>query len=147
MNYKLRYIFFVIPLICIYFSGNAQLPAEFVNPFIGTTNPGAVVPRRMFSVVPFNVSGNSELNKHDKVAGWWSTPYYWDIIGIINFFPIFDEVKIKLDTNFYPESEFIIRKSGSGYKIKKIRFNGKLNKGYFRNHADVVKGGVLGIIR
>jgi predicted alpha-1,2-mannosidase len=61
----------------------AQSPVEFVNPFIGTTNygttnPGAVVPRGMVSVVPFNVSGKSELNKRDKDIGWWSTPYSYD---------------------------------------------------------------------
>jgi predicted alpha-1,2-mannosidase len=61
----------------------AQTPDKWVNPFIGTTNygttnPGAVVPRGMVSVVPFNVSGKSELNKRDKDIGWWSTPYSYD---------------------------------------------------------------------
>ena len=74
-------------LICFFFLitllSNAQSPTEFVNPFIGTTNygttnPGALVPRGMVSVVPFNVSGNSALNKRDKDDGWWSTPYSWD---------------------------------------------------------------------
>lgn len=60
----------------------AQEPADFVNPFIGTTNygttnPGAVVPQGMVSVVPFNVSGSSS-NKFDKDAQWWSTPYSWE---------------------------------------------------------------------
>ncbi|MCK3686291.1 GH92 family glycosyl hydrolase [Maribellus sp. YY47] len=69
--------------ICIPAFCNAQAPAEWVNPFIGstnygTTNPGAIVPRGMVSVVPFNVAGNSPLNKHEKDAGWWSTPYSWD---------------------------------------------------------------------
>jgi predicted alpha-1,2-mannosidase len=50
----------------------------YVNPFIGsdnygTTNPGAIVPRGMASVVPFNVTGKQ--NKHDKDSDWWSTPY------------------------------------------------------------------------
>lgn len=55
---------------------------DYVNPFIGTTNfgttnPGAIVPRGMVSVSPFNVSG-SDLNTYDKDARWWSTPYSWD---------------------------------------------------------------------
>lgn len=55
---------------------------DYVNPFIGTTNfgttnPGAIVPRGMVSVCPFNVSG-SDLNTYDKDARWWSTPYSWD---------------------------------------------------------------------
>lgn len=58
---------------------HAQEPADYVNPFIGTTNfgtcnPGAVCPNGMMSVVPFNVMG-SEDNKYDKDARWWSTPY------------------------------------------------------------------------
>lgn len=57
----------------------AQTPAEYVDPFIGTTNfgttnPGAVVPNGMMAVVPFNVMGSAE-NRYDKDARWWSTPY------------------------------------------------------------------------
>lgn len=53
--------------------------ADWVNPFIGTTNfgttnPGAVCPNGMMAVVPFNVMG-SDLNVQDKDARWWSTPY------------------------------------------------------------------------
>ena len=45
---------------------------KYVNPFIGTTNfgttnPGAICPNGMMSVVPFNVMG-SEANKYDKDA-------------------------------------------------------------------------------
>lgn len=52
---------------------------QYVNPFIGTTNfgttnPGAVCPNGMMSVVPFNVMGSAD-NKYDKDARWWSTPY------------------------------------------------------------------------
>lgn len=52
---------------------------RYVNPFIGstnygTTNPGAVCPNGMVSVVPFNVTG-SDLNRFDKDKRWWSTPY------------------------------------------------------------------------
>lgn len=58
---------------------SAKSAADYVNPFIGTTNfgttnPGAVVPNGLMSVVPFNVMG-SEDNKYDKDARWWSTPY------------------------------------------------------------------------
>lgn len=52
---------------------------QWVNPFVGTTNfgttnPGAVVPNGMMSVVPFNVMGSAD-NVYDKDARWWSTPY------------------------------------------------------------------------
>ncbi len=79
---KIKFLFLLLTV----FSASictAQEPVDWVNPFIGstnygTTNPGAIVPRGMVSVVPFNVAGNSKLNKHDKDAGWWSTPYSWD---------------------------------------------------------------------
>ncbi len=59
--------------------GQEKSPADYVDPFIGTTNfgtthPGAVCPNGMMSVVPFNVMG-SEDNTYDKDARWWSTPY------------------------------------------------------------------------
>lgn len=54
-------------------------PAALVVPFVGTTNfgttnPGAVIPNGMMSVVPFNVMGSAK-NLHDKDSRWWSTPY------------------------------------------------------------------------
>ncbi len=60
-------------------AGTRPSPVDYVNPFIGTTNfgttnPGAVCPNGMMSVVPFNVMGSAD-NKYDKDARWWSTPY------------------------------------------------------------------------
>ena len=57
-------------------------PADYVNPFIGTTNfgttnPGAVCPNGMMSVSPFNVMGSDE-NVWDKDSRWWSTPYCYE---------------------------------------------------------------------
>ncbi|MBR1732495.1 MAG: GH92 family glycosyl hydrolase [Alloprevotella sp.] len=56
-----------------------KTPADYVNPFIGTTNfgtcnPGAVTPNGLMSCTPFNVMG-SDLNPNDKDKRWWSTPY------------------------------------------------------------------------
>ena len=61
---------------------DAQSPLDYVNPFIGTTNfgatnPGAIVPQGMASVVPFNVTG-SDKNTWNKDKRWWSTPYSSD---------------------------------------------------------------------
>lgn len=60
-------------------SGKGASLLDYVNPFVGTTNfgttnPGAVCPNGMMSVVPFNVMGSGD-NKYDKDARWWSTPY------------------------------------------------------------------------
>ena len=64
---------------CSLYAAAADDYAASVNPFIGTTNfgttnPGAVMPNGMMSVVPFNVMG-SDTNVYDKDARWWSTPY------------------------------------------------------------------------
>lgn len=67
---------------CVFaaFSAFAQKsPADYVNPFVGTTNygttnPGAITPNGLMSVTPFNVMG-SDLNNKDKDKSWWSTPY------------------------------------------------------------------------
>lgn len=69
-------------LLCGSLFVSAQQPVDEVNPFIGTsnygtTNPGAVCPQGMMSVVPFNVMGSKE-NRFDKDSQWWSTPYSAD---------------------------------------------------------------------
>lgn len=56
----------------------AQQPADFVNPFIGTSNygaafPGPIAPRGMASISPFNVAGSQ--NKLEKDSQWLSNPY------------------------------------------------------------------------
>lgn len=53
-------------------------PVDYVNPFIGTsnygaTNPGAIAPRGMASVSPFNVAGKQ--NRLEKDNQWLSNPY------------------------------------------------------------------------
>ena len=54
-------------------------PAEYVNPFIGTsnfgtTNPGPIAVRGMANVSPFNVAGVENLPL-EKDSRWLSTPY------------------------------------------------------------------------
>ena len=57
----------------------AQGPADFVNPFIGTSNygaayPGPIAPRGMASISPFYVAGvkNTPMEKDSQ---WLSNPY------------------------------------------------------------------------
>lgn len=69
----------LLAVLTLCLGARAQEPAAYVDPFIGTTNfgttnPGAVTPHGMMSVVPFNVMG-SDTNVYDKDARWWSTPY------------------------------------------------------------------------
>ncbi len=58
-------------------------PIEYVNPFIGTSNfgathPGAIAPRGMASVSPFNVAGRPDLNSLEKDSRWLSNPYVYE---------------------------------------------------------------------
>ncbi|MFT4222149.1 hypothetical protein, partial [Dysgonomonas sp.] len=61
----------IIGIIFFALSTYAQTsPVDYVDPFIGTTNfgttnPGAVVPNGLMSVVPFNVMGSKD-NTYDK---------------------------------------------------------------------------------
>ena len=70
MKFKVLSIFLVAVAVAVVY---AQEPVDYVNPFIGTsnfgaTNPGAIAPRGMASVSPFNVAV-------EKDAGWLSNPY------------------------------------------------------------------------
>lgn len=69
---------FIISLLITSFSTQAQEFTKYVNPFIGTsnfgaTNPGAIAPRGMVSVSPFNVAGTQ--NTLEKDSRWLSNPY------------------------------------------------------------------------
>ncbi|MCG8475122.1 MAG: GH92 family glycosyl hydrolase [Cytophagales bacterium] len=73
---------------CMGAFAQSKKPADYVNPFIGTTNygatnPGAVMPRGMVSVTPFNVAG--QVNKHEKDREWNSTPYWNDNTFLTGF--------------------------------------------------------------
>ena len=61
---------------------------RYVNPFIGTsnygaTNPGAIAPRGMINVSPFNVSGRQ--NSFEKDSRWLSTPYVYENTFLTGF--------------------------------------------------------------
>ena len=78
----MKRVFSSLMMLAAMLTATAQEPVELVNPFIGTTNfgttnPGAVTPNGMMSVVPFNVMG-SDLNVFDKDSRWWSTPYEYN---------------------------------------------------------------------
>ncbi|MCF8272416.1 MAG: GH92 family glycosyl hydrolase [Flavobacteriaceae bacterium] len=67
-------------VLCLYsFSFYGQQPADFVNPFVGTSNfgatyPGPIAPRGMASISPFNVTGPQNLPL-EKDSRWLSNPY------------------------------------------------------------------------
>lgn len=80
---KLKPVHFLLSLtlILVRLAADAQSPADYVNPFIGTTNygathPGAQYPHAMASVSPFNVAFKKEEgNVHEKDSEWNSRVY------------------------------------------------------------------------
>ena len=70
-NFLTAFIFII--LFCNNINAEKRKHTDYVNPFIGTanfgaTNPGAVLPNGLMSITPFNVMGESPLNKYDKDA-------------------------------------------------------------------------------
>ncbi|MCF7567850.1 GH92 family glycosyl hydrolase [Sabulilitoribacter arenilitoris] len=79
----------VIGTVLITIYSYSQKPVDFVNPFIGTsnygaTNPGAIAPRGMASVSPFNVAGPQNLPL-EKDSRWLSNPYVNENIFLTGF--------------------------------------------------------------
>ena len=72
----------VILIFCVLSESQlSQAQINYVNPFIGTsnfgaTNPGAIAPRGMVSVSPFNVAGHQNLPM-EKDSRWLSNPYVY----------------------------------------------------------------------
>tara|TARA_B100000768_G_scaffold180129_1_gene199331 strand:+ start:1572 stop:3809 length:2238 start_codon:yes stop_codon:yes gene_type:complete len=79
IKYGFRYIIFIVLFVsCSKQNDELVKLTTFVNPFIGTsnfgaTNPGAIAPRGMVSVSPFNVAGTQ--NTLEKDSRWLSNPY------------------------------------------------------------------------
>lgn len=76
---KYRYCLFVAFLGLCFSSQAQKTVVDYVNPFIGTSNfgachPGAVMPRGLASVSPFNVAGEENLPL-EKDSRWLSNPY------------------------------------------------------------------------
>ncbi|MFK8274938.1 GH92 family glycosyl hydrolase [Capnocytophaga cynodegmi] len=76
-----KFSFFAF-LLAFQLSFSQKTPADYVNPFIGTSNfgathPGAIAPRGMLSVSPFNVAFDTKgiENPLEKDSRWLSNPY------------------------------------------------------------------------
>ncbi len=62
--------------------------------------------------------------------------------------PMFDKIRIKLDTNYYKNAELVIEKiTNNDGNIKQIKRNDKLHKSYFITHDQLINTGSLKIIQ
>ena len=73
---------YFIAVLCSQVLLGQKTPADYVNPFIGTSNfgathPGAIHPRGLFSISPFNVAFDTKniQNPLEKDSRWLSNPY------------------------------------------------------------------------
>ena len=105
--------------------------------------------RNVFKVTPDGIPGNDDTG---TISGWyvWSSMgLYPDIPGEPNYQitkPLFDEVIIKLDTDYYMAENFIIKTSGDKSKgsiIKDMMLNNKGHDKYLINHEKITNGGQL----
>ncbi|MBG7628865.1 MAG: GH92 family glycosyl hydrolase [Bacteroidetes bacterium] len=84
-----KIIIFILFIFCNVLLINAQEPADYVNPFIGTSNygatyPGPIAPRGMASISPFNVAGAKNLPL-EKDSRWLSNPYVYENTFLTGF--------------------------------------------------------------
>ncbi len=60
--------------------------------------------------------------------------------------PVFDRVTIHLDTQYYPKSQLVIEKNGSGMYIRSARLGGKVLRTMRVSHSDLVSAGSLSLL-
>lgn len=135
-QFKLMVLFAIF---CIQFIAFAQEPADYVNPFIGTSNygatfPGPIAPRGMASISPFNVAG--ALNKLEKDSQWLSNPYVHENTFLTGFSQVnlsgvgCPDLGVLLLMPTTGELETNHLKYGSTYK------NEVAKAGYYSTHID-----------
>ena len=135
-QFKLMVLFAIF---CIQFIAFAQEPADYVNPFIGTSNygatfPGPIAPRGMASISPFNVAGAP--NKLEKDSQWLSNPYVHENTFLTGFSQVnlsgvgCPDLGVLLLMPTTGELETNHLKYGSTYK------NEVAKAGYYSTHID-----------
>jgi len=103
-----------------------------------------------FKNMPGGLPGNDDTGTMSAWVAYAMMGFYPVLPGDMNYAlssPVFDEISIRLDPDFYPGQTITIRQTGDiSAKIKRIKWNGKRLHSYFINHAELVKGGVLEIV-
>ncbi|GET46164.1 GH92 family glycosyl hydrolase [Capnocytophaga felis] len=130
-------------LLAFQLSFSQKTPADYVNPFIGTSNfgathPGAIAPRGMLSISPFNVSFYTKgiENPLEKDSRWLSNPYVNENTFLTGFTHVNMSgvgcpelgVIIAMPTTGKLETNHL--KYGSTYK------NEQASAGYYSTHID-----------
>lgn len=104
--------------------------------------------RNHFSATP---DGLPALDQGGAVSAWLvfsMMGIYPDALGSKQYYvsqPVFDEVQISLNTQYYPGETFTIKKKdpGSTGTIRQLYLNNYLYPEFFLKHDDLVRGGLL----
>lgn len=137
-----KFSFFAF-LLAFQLSFSQKTPADYVNPFIGTSNfgathPGAIAPRGMLSVSPFNVAFDTKgiENPLEKDSRWLSNPYVNENKFLTGFTHVnmsgvgCPELGVIIAMPTTGELETNHLKYGSTYKEEKA------SAGYYSTHID-----------
>jgi putative alpha-1,2-mannosidase len=105
--------------------------------------------RKYYFNAPDGLPGNDDTGTLSTWLLYGMMGFYPHCPGDMNYTltsPVFDKITIELNQDFYEGEELIIETKNSendNFLIDKMTWNGKKQKSYFINHADLVKGGVL----
>ena len=108
--------------------------------------------RKNFNNSPAGLPGNDDCGVMSTWLMYSMMGFYPICPGDMNYqlsSPVFSKVTIKLNPQFYTGKEFVITAKNQNEKnifIQSIQLNGKPNKGYSLNHAEVVNGGILNFV-
>ena len=131
------------PFLFNYIKGKEQFTSETVRRLI----------RQYYFNAPEGLPGNDDTGTLSAWLLFSMMGIYPTCPGDMYFAissPVFDEVKIHLDSNYYPGKELIIEavnaKGDEHLLIDKMEWNGKRHKPYFISHQELVNGGRLSVI-
>lgn len=102
-----------------------------------------------FKTTPGGIPGNDDCGTLSTWVVFSMMGFYPVCPGDMNFAlssPIFDQITIHLDEQYYPGKTLVIktiRDNTQDQYIKKMKRNGKPWKDYFISHQELVKGGEL----
>ena len=120
-----------------------KTPVDYVNPFIGTSNfgathPGAIAPRGMLSISPFNVAFDTTgiKNPLEKDSRWLSNPYVNENTFLTGF------THVNMSGVGCPELGVIIAMPTTGkLEVNHLKYgstykNEQASAGYYSTHID-----------
>lgn len=104
---------------------------------------------RNFRNSPDGLPGNDDCGTTSAYLLFAMMGFYPACPGDLDFqlaSPLFDEIRIKLDTEFYQGNEFVIHAKNAGKNncfVESMKLNGKAHNRFTINHTDIINGGEL----